>query len=138
MLKMKMTGKSGTTLVLGLERSNVDRLKNDEPIFFNLQGVDIDHDIDVLIVYVRKDGRGALPKDLDRSRTILLFVTDEILDRIFVDRVESPVVNPFQGSVVLFAKESNEELDEIIKQLATPKSIVRRSGFMPGSFPSNN
>ena len=121
-----------------MERANVERLKQDEPILFSLRDVQIDHDIDVLIAYVREDGRSALPQGMDRSRTILLLVNEETLEGIFRRVIDHPVTKPFRGNIVLFAKETAEDLNDVINKLAGPKTVVERQGFMPGAFPSNN
>lgn len=49
MIKAKYIGSNGRTMVvLGLERTNIERLMNNEPILIKQKDLQLDHDIIVL------------------------------------------------------------------------------------------
>lgn len=118
-----------TLVVLGLSDGNVDRLKQDEPIAFDLQSLGLPVSKQVAIAFKREDGFAGLPADF--SGIALCFSTAALeAMKTWPNVLE---VGDYRFTVFRGTDEQTMERD--MRGLIGPETTVQHQGFAPSDIP---
>lgn len=136
------SAKGDNILVIGIAEENVERLREHDPIVFDPSELGESMDIDglVCLAYVDADAVCKVPtfKEIEPTPNLILIpISDFALEElsrqpIGIQRDDLPF------KIIIMRGVDEVSMERELKGSITHKTMVRRTGFPPGTFVSDN
>lgn len=135
MFKGLIRSDDGISIYIGLSHANIKRLRQDDPVVFNLKELGLPDQI-VAISYKHEGGMAAFPTGF---AGVGLAFNDRAIDSMMHDEAVIPLQS---GNLkfVVFVGETEQSMESMIRSYGGigQKTVVSHSGFAPSDVPACN